>query len=39
MNARAWNTNVHKQAIVKLREEKAPAELSPLQLLADLESQ
>lgn len=24
MNAGAWNTNVHKQAIVKLSEEKAP---------------
>jgi hypothetical protein len=25
MNAGAWNTNDHKQAIVKLSEEKAPA--------------
>ena len=25
MNAGAWNTNVHKQAIVKLSDEKAPA--------------
>jgi hypothetical protein len=24
MNAGAWNTNVHKQAIVKLSEEKTP---------------
>jgi len=39
MNAGAWNTNIHKQAIVKLREEKAQDELSPLQLLADFESQ
>jgi hypothetical protein len=33
MNAGAWNTNVHKQAIVKLSEEKAPATSSTIGLI------